>query len=399
MSKLNQHVKSDKVKWIITGIALVLILAILGGVLAAVLTETNPKDWFEQPAGEETETPDVTDGDGNEMESGKVYPMPSSMIFATTAAESGITIKATVEPADATNKSLTWSVEWVNPSSSWANGKNVSEYISLARNGQDTATVSCLKPFGEQAKIVVTSDSNPEAKAECTLDYKQRITGIGAIEYSGVGENNGEIANFGNVGSVDDISIYLQNNAQIVAEWSGNQEGNAAANEFGAAALKSSVYTIANDDKAKIVSFSMPSIIVDEGVGFIDNVLSALDVLGIGGENRGFFADAVYKDSGLNNDLLSYGSLLIALFGTDYSEAANYYSDIILFYESVMSGEYDLTPVVEAMGGLEAFMNAFFLRFEVSAGGYTEVYYAAFDVSFIEILVESITLDNESVVF
>ena len=58
MSKLNQHVKSDKVKWIITGIALVLILAILGGVLAAVLTETNPKDWFDQPAGEETETSD-----------------------------------------------------------------------------------------------------------------------------------------------------------------------------------------------------------------------------------------------------------------------------------------------------------------------------------------------------
>lgn len=399
MKNLNQHVKSDKVKWIITGIALVLILAILGGVLAAVLTETNPKDWFEQPAGEETETPDVTDGDGNEMESGKVYPMPSSMIFATTAAESGITIKATVEPADATNKSLTWSVEWVNPSSSWANGKNVSEYISLARNGQDTATVSCLKPFGEQAKIVVTSDSNPEAKAECTLDYKQRTTGVSSFDYSGVGENNGALYSFGNVGSVDDISIYLQNNAQIVAEWSGNQEGNAAASDFGAAALKSSVYTIANDDKAKIVSFSMPCFVVEESAGFVDNVLSALNILGLGGEERGFYANAFAQKDSFDDSFLSYALLIFSLFGTEYSEAANYYSDIILFYESVMSGEYDLTPVVEAMGGLEAFMNAFFLRFEVSAGAYTDVYYAAFDVSFIEILVESITLDNESVVF
>ena len=45
MSKLNNHIKSDKAKWIITGIVLVFILAILGGVVAAIVTETNPKDW------------------------------------------------------------------------------------------------------------------------------------------------------------------------------------------------------------------------------------------------------------------------------------------------------------------------------------------------------------------
>lgn len=41
MSKLNQHVKSDKVKWIITGIALVLILALLGGVIAMLVMNRN----------------------------------------------------------------------------------------------------------------------------------------------------------------------------------------------------------------------------------------------------------------------------------------------------------------------------------------------------------------------
>ena len=45
MSNLNNHIKSDKAKWIITGIVLVFILAILGGVVAAIVTETNPKDW------------------------------------------------------------------------------------------------------------------------------------------------------------------------------------------------------------------------------------------------------------------------------------------------------------------------------------------------------------------
>lgn len=399
MKNLNQHVKSDKVKWIITGIALVLILAILGGVLAAVLTETNPKDWFEQPAEEETETPDVTDGDGNEMESGKVYPMPSSMIFATTAAESGITVKATVTPDNATNKNLIWSVEWVNPSSSWATGKTVSEYISLVKNGADTATVSCLKAFGEQAKIVVTSESNPEAKAECTLDYKQRTTGVSSFEYTGLGEHSGSLNPFSTVGSASEVSNYLQNNAQIAAEWSVNQEGIADANQFDAFAAKSSVYTIANDDKVSI-SFSMPSVILEDSVGFIDNILSALDVWGIGGENRGFFAEAVYEASVFDKDVLSYGSLLLTMFGTGYSEAVSHFADIILFYESVLSGEYDVAPVVEAMGGdLETFMKAFFPCFEVSVGGHTEVYYAAFDVSCIEVLVENITLDNDSVVF
>lgn len=45
MSNLNNHIKSDKAKWVIMGIVLVLILAILGGVVAAIVTETNPKDW------------------------------------------------------------------------------------------------------------------------------------------------------------------------------------------------------------------------------------------------------------------------------------------------------------------------------------------------------------------
>lgn len=47
MSNLNYHIKSDKAKWVIMGIVLVLILAILGGVVAAIVTETNPKEWLD----------------------------------------------------------------------------------------------------------------------------------------------------------------------------------------------------------------------------------------------------------------------------------------------------------------------------------------------------------------
>ena len=44
MSKLNQHVKSDKVKWIITGIVLVLILALLGGVIAMLFNRNSGEE-------------------------------------------------------------------------------------------------------------------------------------------------------------------------------------------------------------------------------------------------------------------------------------------------------------------------------------------------------------------
>lgn len=192
MKNLNQHVKSDKVKWIITGIALVLILAILGGVLAAVLTETNPKDWFEQPAGEETETSDEETSantenggavigapveNGIKLMSAKIPVAEFAANGVSTQAETAYTLTATLDPADVIDKTVDWAVEFVNPSSSWATGKTVTDYVTVTptSDGALTANVECLQAFGEQIKVVVTSRSNSEAKAECTVDYARRI--------------------------------------------------------------------------------------------------------------------------------------------------------------------------------------------------------------------------------
>lgn len=191
MNNLYQHAKSDKVKWIITGIALVLILAILGGVLAAVLTETNPKDWFEQPAGEEIETSDEetsanTEGgavigapveNGIKLMSAKIPVAEFAANGVSAQAEIAYTLTATLDPADVIDKTVDWTVEFVNPSSSWATGKTVTDYVTVTptADGALTANVECLQAFGEQIKVVVTSRSNSEAKAECTVDYARRI--------------------------------------------------------------------------------------------------------------------------------------------------------------------------------------------------------------------------------
>ena len=176
--ELKRHQRSDVIKWIIAFALIFVLLAGLIGTWVVLFEDDAPEE--ESPA--QTETV-VTDGEGNAMESGKVYAMPANMVFAATAAEPsdakhGITLKATIDPDTAANQNVDWSVSFVNPSSSWASGKTVTDYVTVTptSDGALTATVQCLKAFGEQIKITVTSRANEYATAECTVDYARRIT-------------------------------------------------------------------------------------------------------------------------------------------------------------------------------------------------------------------------------
>lgn len=124
----------------------------------------------------------VTDENGEVLSEG-VNVMPARMTFRnaraiTNASEyDSVTIQATIKPDNATNKRVSWSVAFVNPQSTWATGKNVNDYITITPQsaGSNIATIDCLKPFGEQVKITVVSESNRNAKAECVVDFAQRI--------------------------------------------------------------------------------------------------------------------------------------------------------------------------------------------------------------------------------
>ena len=176
---------SERFSWIVTIAAMVLVAILSIGLLCALFIqpqedEPDKAKQTEQAAVNEQAT--VIDGEGNAMVSGKTYAMPQRMVFAATAAEAvtaseGITLTATVSPETADNKAVDWAVLFVNPSSSWASGKTVTDYVTVTptSDGALTANVNCLKAFGEQIKVTVTSRVNPEAKAECTLDYARRI--------------------------------------------------------------------------------------------------------------------------------------------------------------------------------------------------------------------------------
>lgn len=44
---VNEHAKKDKIKWILTGITLILILALLGGVIAVMVTGTDIQEMLQ----------------------------------------------------------------------------------------------------------------------------------------------------------------------------------------------------------------------------------------------------------------------------------------------------------------------------------------------------------------
>lgn len=175
-------------------LAVLLVLVIAAGVVGIGYVSDWFTDWTkfeqEQPADEEQggeeELPPVVDENGEAMESGTVYAMPSRMLYtsaATTAADgttvssSPITLEATITPDTATDKSVTWSVAFVNPSSEWATDKTVTDYVSVSSSGL-TCTVTCHQAFGEQIKITVTSNDNPEATDSCVVDYLKRIEDV-----------------------------------------------------------------------------------------------------------------------------------------------------------------------------------------------------------------------------
>lgn len=126
-------------------------------------------DTFEDP------TPEQDDGSDPEIEESAIN------LNMSTSAEGSVVVTATITPATASNKKVDWSLSWKNPSSIWANGKTVSDYVTItpSSDGSLTATISCIKEFSEQIIVTVVSRANENASATCNVDYVKRIKSTG----------------------------------------------------------------------------------------------------------------------------------------------------------------------------------------------------------------------------
>ena len=142
-----------------------------------------------------------------------------------------LTITATVSPDNsADNTGLDWSMAFKNPSSAWATGKTLADYMTLTPSGTNvagskTVSVKCLKPFGEQIVITATSQDNPEVKATCTADFAQRIESA--------------TLKFG------DLNVNLGGETNV--KWELNPNGTGVGGVTNVTTEKSDVYTIAED--------------------------------------------------------------------------------------------------------------------------------------------------------
>ena len=142
-----------------------------------------------------------------------------------------LTITATVSPDNsAYNTGLDWSMAFKNPSSAWATGKTLSDYMTLTPSGTDaagskTVSVKCLKPFGEQVVITATSQDNPAVSASCTADFAQRIESA--------------TLKFG------DLNVSLGGDTNV--KWELNPNGTGVGGATSVTSSKSDVYTLAED--------------------------------------------------------------------------------------------------------------------------------------------------------
>ncbi len=147
------------------------------------------------------------------------------------ASESAYSITATVLPEHAADKSLNWSIAYEDPDHGWVqipDNKNVEDFVSLTVD-ENTATISCIKPFGARIVIKATSVSNPEVSATCTLDYVQKASSTYTLKYgtyildpfnNTITNSNGEI--------VDKIIVTpdLENNHELLMRFNYEGDGN-----------------------------------------------------------------------------------------------------------------------------------------------------------------------------
>lgn len=86
-------------------------------------------------------------------------------------AENAYSLSVTYTPSDTTYKKTNFTAAFKNPSSTWASGKKVTDYVTVTATGDTTATLTVLQPFSEQIIVTAANNKNSSVKATTTVDY------------------------------------------------------------------------------------------------------------------------------------------------------------------------------------------------------------------------------------
>lgn len=189
---LQEHKKSDTVKWILTLIAFILVGVLLLGIILGWFEKKEPTKEA-QPSAEQTGgmRVEVNEENGIKMMSAVIPFSEFDDYGISPQAETAYTLTATVSPNnEATNTAVKWSIAWKNASSTWATEKAVTNYVTLEWNDADyvtskTVTVSCLKAFAEPIEVKAVTAENPAYSATVSVDYALRLGSNPYLKTSG----------------------------------------------------------------------------------------------------------------------------------------------------------------------------------------------------------------------
>lgn len=231
-NELQDHKKSDTVKWILTLVAFILVGIMIIGIICGWFDGAKKESDKQQT--EQTQTGGLlvgeSKGNGIALMSAVIPTSEYASYGISAQSESAVTLTATVQPDNtAENTGVDWDIKWKNASSSWATGKSVTSYVTVTPSGDGyaeskTATLNNLQPFGEQIVVTATARDNPEVTASCNVDYAQKLTNI--------------TLKFG------DVTCNLGGRTGVTLEL--NQNGSPKGGKANLTQSKDSVYTIAD---------------------------------------------------------------------------------------------------------------------------------------------------------
>ena len=170
MNNLDKHEKQDKIKWIVTFIALGLLFVMITSVIIGMFVKTKDRKESSQAV--------AFDENGMELNSEQVYNMPSAIMFSAQAlalAEDGrvnVNITASIEPINATNQQVDYSVAWGEAPE---HGNDpVTDYVNVSQveDGSKQARVSCYKDFGDDVIVITVTTRDGGFTDTCLVYFK-----------------------------------------------------------------------------------------------------------------------------------------------------------------------------------------------------------------------------------
>ena len=120
---------TERANWILTVIALALVAILSVGLLCALFIR--PQDEEEEAIPKDGAIISETAANGISLMSAKIMPVAYAENGVSALADTAYTLTATVEPDYSGEKEFDWSVKFQNASSSWANGKTVTDYVTV----------------------------------------------------------------------------------------------------------------------------------------------------------------------------------------------------------------------------------------------------------------------------